>query len=191
MRKILFSFLSVLCPLLISCDADDYISRDYPCFFIFNTQLHPTAKFTQALAEQIHFTKVNVTSDNGIYIVHTSDNYGDSENIRQNTDKENYAYANGIALGAGGTAGKLIIGQTTFYGWQSWDAMCPNCLTTNNSLHELSWTSISTQVKCTSCGRFYSLDTGAVVSGGQKGDSGLKRYGTTYSGTGSVLIVRN
>ncbi len=170
--------------LLTSCEAENYVSRKYPCSFVLNTALHLTCKLVQALDESNHFTKVSVSSRGGVYQVNSSDNYGNTEVVTLTTDKENYAYTNGIHLGAGNL---LIIGQTSFNGILAYDGTCPNC----NGNPELSWTNNATQVKCDRCGRVYDLNTGGIVSGAKDENNSLMRYIVAYSGRGSVLNVHN
>lgn len=174
--------------LLSGCEAEDLYSTRYPCRFIFNTQLHSTSKICTALTSYDEFVYVTVSASNGIYQVKATDRKNQTETTKLTTAKETYAYSSGIYLGANNG---FILGLTNFNGPVAWDRQCPNCIDTyGNTDFPLSWSDTNVfEVKCAKCGRSYSLETGAITSGG-KGEA-LMRYRVSYGGTGTLLTVGN
>ena len=173
--------------LLAGC-ASDPISRRYPCRFKFYTQWHPTSMVVSALSGYNEFVRVSVgvQGGGGAYLVNVVDRQGHTESNRLTNDLENYAFASGIYMGAGGSMGAVLLGRTNFNGYVSWDAMCPNCTVSSSSKYLLRWTDNNTQVKCALCQRTYSLETGNILNGAE-GHS-LLRYNVTYVPGESVQI---
>lgn len=185
MKKYLFIILAVI--MLAGC-GDDPISRRYPCRFLFYTQWHPTSMIVSALSSYNEFVKVSigVQAGGGAYTVNVSDRRGNTETNRLTNELENRFYTNGIYLGAGGAQGSLILGQTNFAGYVAWDGQCPNCVRDYMAVYPLQWTDNATQVRCRSCGRVYSLETGNILSGAD-GDALLK-YNVNYVPGTSVQV---
>lgn len=178
MKKLLI-FLVLPVVLLAGC-ASDPISRKYPCRFMFYTQWHPTSMVVRALSGYNDFVRVSVglQGGGGAYVVNVSDRQGHTESNRLTNDMENYPFKSGIYMGAGGSMGAVLLGRTNFNGRVAWDVMCPNCTVSYSTQYQLRWTDNATQVKCPSCQRIYSLETGNILNGAE-GHS-LLRYIVTY-----------
>lgn len=187
-------FLSLGILFLVSCGAENSISRRYPCQFIFKTQFHPGTSIETALNGQGIYTFVSAKRQNGAWHIYSTLNDGrnHTEDIALTLATENYA--NYTYLGAGNntdaTKNGFILGQTNFNGYVAWDRQCPNCITQYNSTNfPLEWTGNRQSVICQKCKRTYALETGAITSG-NKGDA-LMRYQVSYAGIGSILTVGN
>ncbi len=169
--------------LLISCEAESYISRKYACSFRLYTEYHTTCMLVESLDQPQTFVKVSLSSLNGGYRMNATNQQNKSETIILSNEIEKQYYSNmGINLGA---KNLIIIGQTTFYGIQAFDGTCPNCSNTP----ELSWVEKSAKVKCNQCQRVYDLNTSAILEG-ENGDA-LMRYYVGYQGRGTLLEVHN
>ncbi len=199
-KAMLFTLLSLTailssCLLLTSCDAENSISRRFPCQFIFKTQYHPGTTIETALNNQGNYTFVSAKKVNNAWHIYSTLNDGrnKTEDIPLTLVTENYA--NYTYLGAGNdskdaTKNGFILGMTNFNGWVAWDRQCPNCITQYGSTNfPLEWTGNRQSVICQKCKRVYSLETGAITSG-DKGDA-LMKYNVSYGGIGTVLTVGN
>lgn len=186
MRK-LSTLLALLLALLAGC-ANDPVSRKYPCRFMFYTQWHPTSMVVRALSSYNDFVRLSVglQGGGGAYVVNVTDRQGNTESNKLTNDLENYVFKSGIYMGAGGSMGAVLAGRTNFNGRVAWDAMCPNCTVSYSTKYLLAWTDNATQVKCPSCQRIYSLETGNILNGAE-GHS-LLRYNLTYIEGVSVQI---
>ena len=153
-----------------------------------NTEWHPTRMSVTALNSYNYYVNIAMTTYRGAYVVNSSDAKGTKESITLSNELENLAYSGGIYLGAGGAYGSIIMGRTNFNGIVAWDGQCPNCATGYTSSYQLKWTDNATVVKCSNCGRTYSLETGAILSG-NKGDR-LMQYIVSYVPNG-VLGIGN
>lgn len=190
-----FLIISSFGLLLNSCDAENSISRKYPCQFIFKTQFHPGTSVETALNNQGNYTFVCAKKVNGAWHIYSTLNDGrnHTEDIPLTLATENYA--NYSYLGAGNdskdaTKNGFILGLTNFNGPVAWDRQCPNCITQYGSTNfPLEWTGNRQSVVCKKCNRTYALETGAITSG-DKGD-GLMKYNVSYGGIGSILTVGN
>ena len=186
------------CNVLSSCDAENTISTQYPCHFIFYTQYHPGTSIETALNGAGTYTMVSASKVNGAWRIYSmlNDGKNHTETIVLSTAKENYA--NYTYIGAGNdlkdaTKNGFILGNTNFQGFVAWDRQCPNCIHQYGSTnYPLAWTGNRQFVICNKCNRTYSLETGAITSGGlSKEDQALMRYRVVYTGIGSILTVGN
>ena len=184
--------------LLCSCDAENSISTQYLCQFIFRTQYHLDCSIVTALSGAGTYTMVSAKKVNGVWNIYSTLNDGKNhtETIILSTAKENYA--NYSHMGAGNnttdaTKNGFILGTTNFNGYAAWDRQCPNCiLQYGGTNYPLEWTDNRQSVVCNKCKRVYNLENGTITSGGQgKNDKALMRYRVVYSGNGSVLTVSN
>lgn len=110
---------------LTSCQADDAISRDYRCFFIFDTSLHPLpCQLTGILGNTGHFCTIEASHRDGYRQLNTVRNFdGNAETILITTAKENQP---GIALGANN---RIIVGTSSYdFVLIAYDGQCANCL---------------------------------------------------------------
>ena len=186
------------CGMMSSCDAENTISTEYPCHFIFYTQYHPGTSIETALNGAGTYTMVSAAKTNGAWRIYSTLNDGKNhtETIILSTAKENYA--NYTYIGAGNdlkdaTKNGFILGNTNFQGYVAWDRQCPNCIHQYGSTnYPLAWTGNRQFVICNKCNRTYSLETGAITSGGlSKEYQALMRYRVVYTGIGSILTVGN
>ena len=184
--------------LLCSCDAENTISTQYLCQFIFRTQYHLDCSIVTALSGAGTYTMVSAKRVNGVWNIYSTLNDGrnHTETIILSTAKENYA--NYSHMGAGSnttdaTKNGFILGTTNFNGYAAWDRQCPNrILQYGGTNYPLEWTGNRQSVVCNKCKRVYNLENGTITSGGQgKNDKALMRYRVVYSGNGSVLTVGN
>ena len=141
---------------------------------------------------------VSAQKGNGTWTILSTLNDGknNTEKITLTTAKENYA--DYTYIGAGNntkdvTKNGFILGCTNFNGYAAWDRQCLNCiLQYGGTNYPLEWTGNRQSVICNKCKRTYSLETGAITSGGQsKQDQPLMRYQVSYGGIGSILRVGN
>ena len=184
--------------LLCSCDAENSISTQYLCQFIFRTQYHLDCSIVTALSGAGTYTMISARKVNGVWNIYSTLNDGKNhtETIILSTAKENYA--NYSHMGAGNnttdaTKNGFILGTTNFNGYAAWDRQCPNCIQQyGGTNYPLEWTGNRQSVVCNKCKRVYNLENGTITSGGQgKNDKALMRYRVVYSGNGSVLTVGN
>ena len=186
------------CGMLSSCDAENTISTEYPCHFIFYTQYHVGSSIETALLNQGSYSMVSAGKVNNAWRIYSTLNDGKNktETIALTTAKENYASYS--AIGAGNdtkdaTKNGFILGCTNFQGRVAWDRQCPNCIRQYGGRnYPLEWTDNRQSVSCNKCKRTYALETGAITSGGlSKEDKPLMRYRVSYGGVGTILTVGN
>ena len=190
--------------LLCSCDAENSISTKYPCQFYFKSQYHPGTSLETALNGTGVYTMVSAKKVNGAWNIYSTLNDGknQTETIVLSTAKENYA--NYTYLGAGNdpkdvTKNGFILGRSIYDGvdgklpYRAWDRQCLNCINQYGGRnYPLEWYGNRQEVKCSKCKRTYSLDTGAITSGGKsKSDKPLMQYRVTYGGQGTDIYVGN
>ena len=188
MKKILFTFLPfyLLIFLLSACNANDSISRENRCSFIFDTTLHPLpCHLTGILGNSGHFCKVETYVDNqGIRHLKTTRNYdGAKDDVALTTAREaqfNYY------LGANDC---IIIGTSTYdFTLVAWDGQCPNCLSEFGGYsYPLTWQNNGQQLRCARCNRNYDVNNG-VVTDGASGRQLLRYIAALQDGN---LIARN
>ena len=180
------------CWMLSSCDAENSISTDYPCRFVFYANLHPGTSIETALNGAGTYTIITAKPINGIWHLYSTLNDGrnKTEDIAITTATEKY-----VTYGALGANNGIIIGCNGFgdEGYNAWDRQCPNCIRQyGGTNYPLNWNSEFRQnVDCAKCKRTYSLNTGAVVSGGQKGDKKLMGYRVSYDKLNQRITVGN
>lgn len=177
------------CGMMSSCDAENTISTEYPCHFIFYTQYHVGSSIETALLNQGSYSMVSAGKVNNAWRIYSTLNDGKNkiETIALTTAKENYASYS--AIGAGNdtkdaTKNGFILGCTNFQGRVAWDRQCPNCIRQYGGRnYPLEWTGNRQSVICNKCKRTYALETGAITSGGlSKEDKPLMRYQVSYGG---------
>jgi len=158
---LLFTFLS-------SCQVEDAISRNYRCYFIFDTSLHPLpCQLTAILGNPGHFCMVESNMSGGVRHLKTTRNYdGAKEDILLRTEKESQIT---YALGANNC---IIIGTSSYENrLVAYDGQCPNCLKEHNDTnYPLTWQKSGLQLHCAKCGRSYDVNNGVITSG----DAGIQ-----------------
>ena len=66
MKKTIAFFIGLL---LAACNAEDAVYREYRCYFLFDTQLHPIpCQLTGILGNPGHFCKVEASQEKGIQL---------------------------------------------------------------------------------------------------------------------------
>ena len=170
---------------LTSCQADDAISRDYRCFFIFDTSLHPLpCQLTGILGNTGHFCTIEASHRDGYRQLNTVRNFdGNAETILITTAKENQP---GIALGANN---RIIVGTSSYdFVLIAYDGQCANCLSNfGGTSYPLSWEQGGQRLHCARCGRSYGVNNGVVAAG----DPGRQLLRYMVALDGPVLRVWN
>ena len=180
-----YTFVCLIILLFAACTADESISRDYRCSFVFDTTLHPLpCQLTGIVGNSGHFCKVSTYLSQGVTYLKTTRNYdGATEDIALTTAKESQIH---FALGANNS---LIIGTSTYdFTIKAYDGQCPNCLSDYNGInYPLTWQNNGQQLHCAKCGRSYDVNNGVVVEGASGRQ--LLTYMAAYDG--SVLRAWN
>lgn len=179
-RKFSFFFLFFFSLLFVSCGGEEQISHDYLCRFTLDKQLHLTSKIITAVNSQGYFVWIEMSRQGQVMHVkvHPADGSGD-EDIALTTAEENY-----ISYELGAYNG-IILGCRRFDGPVAYDRQCPNCLqNTGLFVAPLTWSSKFMEVKCTRCGRTYSLDTGDCLQEGKR----LMQY-AVFNGANRVMVT--
>jgi len=179
MSKCLNVYLSIcLLVCVSSCNSEDAIYREYQCFFVFDTQLHPMpCQLTSIIGNPGHFCKVEASIGNGARHIKTTRNYdGATEDVLLSTDRENQYRC---VLGANNC---IIIGTSSYDNVMiAYEGQCSNCLEQyGGTRYPLSWEKNGTQLHCNKCGRTYDINNGTVVSEG--GGRQLYRYQAAFDG---------
>ena len=197
-KAMLFLSLGVLvsvCNLLNSCDAENSISTAYPCRFVFNANLHPGTSIETALNGAGTYTIITTKSVNGIWHIYSTLNDGrnKTEDIAITTATEKYINYSSLGANNGIIIGSNGFGSFDDSAYSAWDRQCPNCIKQyGGTNYPLNWnTEFRQNVDCAKCKRTYSLNTGAVVSGGQKGDKPLMGYRVVYDKQNQRITVGN
>ena len=166
MKKNLFTFLPyyLLIFILSACNANDSISRDYRCSFIFDTTLHPLpCHLTGIIGNNGHFCQVQTYVDNkGIRHLKTTRNYDSAkDDVALTTERESQF---NYYLGANDC---IIIGSSTYdFILVAWDGQCPNCLSDYGGYsYPLTWQDNGHQLRCAKCSRAYDVNNGVVADG--------------------------
>ena len=145
--------LSVILSLIIflslsACNAEDAVYREYRCYFLFDTQLHPIpCQLTGIIGNPGHFCKVEAGLDKGIRHIKTTRNYDDAtEDVPLTTDRENQQ---SCVLGANNC---IIIGTSSYDNVLiAYEGQCANCLEQyGGTRYPLSWQNNGTLLHCNS-----------------------------------------
>lgn len=178
---------------LVSCGAEDSISRKFACQFTFQTQNHPGNTLEIALNGLGSYTFVSTSYKNGTWHIYSTPNDGSGKTedipIIVETEKK---ITNLTNLGANNG---IIIGHTNFNGTVAYDRQCPNCINQyGGTNYPLDWDADNRQkVTCKKCHRTYNLEYGSIEAGGD-GDR-LMQYLLEYKDnslrTGKVIVVHN
>lgn len=163
---------------LSACQGEDAIYREYQCYFIFDTQLHPQpCQLTAIIGNPGHFCKIEASLQKGVRHLKTTRNYdGATEDILLSTDRENQQRC---VLGAGNC---IIVGTSSYDNvFIAYEGQCSNCLSQyGGTRYPLTWKSNGQQLSCAKCGRVYDVNNGTVVSDG--GGHQLYRYQAVFDG---------
>ena len=163
---------------LSACNAEDSVYREYRCYFIFDTQLHPMpCQLTGIIGNPGHFCKIEASQEKGVRHIKTTRNYdGATEDVVLSTDRENQYRC---VLGANNC---IIIGTSSYDNVMiAYEGQCSNCLEQYGGTHyPLSWEKGGIQLHCNKCNRTYDVNNGTVVSDG--GGRQLYRYQAAFDG---------
>lgn len=185
MVRRLFYLLTIV--MILGCRADDTeYTREYQCYFTFNTQIHNASIINSC---------INPLSP-GMFCMAWQEPAGGVRHVKiqLNNGKTNEDVAITTAEEARqscimGASNGLIIGCSTLNNGQlyAFDRQCPNCL--NEGINKpLQWGNNGLWVKCPRCNRSYDLNNSGFVVDGDGGKK-LLRYHARYTGT--ALIVSN
>lgn len=174
-----------LCTLFMACVGEENIYREYECYFLFDTFLHPLpCQFTAALGSNGAFMKVETRVEQGVRHLKTIRNYDNAtEDIRLTTDREtrlNYA------LGANNC---IIVGVSSYDNvLVAYEGQCSNCLKElGGRRYPLAWQNNGTQLHCDKCKRTYDVNNGVVANG----TPGIALYRYKIAFDGGILRVWN
>ena len=178
MNKRLIGLLA--CLLLLACDdVEDSVYRGHPCFFIFDTTLHPMpCHLTSAMGNVGHFLTVSTSIVSGVRHIQTIRNYDQAvEDVRLETQKENNTRC---VLGAHNA---IIIGRSSYTNLLvCYEGQCPNCLSNfGGTNYPLTWSTNGQQLLCARCHRSYDVNNGVVASG--EGGRQLYTYLAAFDGS--------
>ena len=154
-------FLLSVCLMMAACNANDSISRENRCQFIFDTSLHPT-----------------YVDNQGIRHLKTTRNYDNAkEDVALTTERESQF---NYYLGANDC---IIIGTSTYdFTLLAWDGQCPNCLSDYGGYnYPLTWQDNGLQLHCAKCNRTYDVNNGVVAEGA--GGRQLLKYNAALDGS--------
>ena len=181
MKRLLFA---CLCALLMGCGADSSISREYECYFVFDTSLHPQpCQLTAILGNSGHFCKIESSFEGGVRHLKTTRNYDNAtEDIMLRSEQESKT---ACELGANNC---IIVGVSSFNGLVAYDGQCANCLKElGGTNYPLTWQNNGMQLHCAKCNRTYDVNNGTIASGTSGRE--LLRYRAVFDGV--ILRVYN
>lgn len=174
MKKVWLALVSMC---MVACGANDSISRDHRCWFVFSYTDHPTSLLFTAVQNPGSYAFVTTSGDGKKTARHVYVQINEEQSVREDnvirTDLENGA---SYSLGVNNDIG-LIIGCTNFNGSCAYDRSCPNC----SIPRALNWTGNRQHVACSKCSRTYALETGAITDGDE--GSPLMRYYCSFDGS--------
>lgn len=161
---------------LTGCGAQDSISRENRCWFLFSYTDHPTSILFNIVQNPGCYAYVTTRGDGKSSPRHVVVRSNDAstpieDNLIRTAPENELRYE----LGASNDIG-LIIGMTNFNGQRAYDGCCPNC-----SYTAMDWTGNRQHVKCSKCSRTYSLETGNITEGSE--GRSLLLYNCTFDGT--------
>ena len=180
MKRILAIFSVIL---LCACTTEQQYSTQYPCNFVFITQIYPTSKLTAAVKNVGAFVIVSPKVRNGAYSLMITPNDGTDEeecNIiggALEVEELNQRYTN---MGA---RNQLVIGKDTYGTLRAFDSQCPNCIIKyGKERYPMKFTDNGLFLFCPNCERVYDINTvnGPVVENGQQGDRSLIEYRISF-----------
>ena len=140
MKRFLSLLLTVV---LMACTGEENIYREYECYFVFDTFLHPLpCQLTATLSSNGQFVKITTSVEQGVRHLKTTRNYDNAtEDIKLTTEREaklNYA------LGANNC---IIVGVSSYDNvLVAYEGQCSNCLKElGGRRYPLSWQTNGTQ----------------------------------------------
>ena len=159
MRRLLIIGLFAI---LAGCTGESYISRDYLCYFVFDTSLHPMpCQLTGILGNPGHFVKIESSMVQGVRHLKTTRNYDNAtEDIMLRSEREKTR----CELGANNC---IIVGVSSYENLlKAYDGQCAACLSERGGTnYPLSWQENGTQLHCAKCGLTYDVNSGLATNG--------------------------
>ncbi|MBR1409498.1 MAG: hypothetical protein IJ580_00155 [Prevotella sp.] len=181
--KRLFSLLLIVA--LTACTGDENIYREYECYFVFDTFLHPLpCQLTAMLGSNGQFMKIETRVEQGVRHLKTIRNYDDAtEDIRLSTERESKL---NYALGANNC---IIVGISSYDNvLVAYEGQCSNCLKElGGKRYPLIWRNNGTQLYCDKCKRSYDVNNAVVANG----TPGIELYRYKAALDGGILRVWN
>ena len=161
-----------------ACNSEDTIYREYQCYFLFDTQLHPQpCHLTSIIGNPGQFCKIEASQEKGVRHLKTTRNYdGATQDVLLSTDRENQQRC---TLGAGNC---IIVGTSSYDNMLiAYEGQCSNCLSQyGGTRYPLTWQKGGNQLSCAKCGRYYDVNNGTVAFG--EGGKQLYRYQAAFDG---------
>ena len=177
--------MSVMLLLCQACNEENSVYRDYKCYFVFDTSLHPApCQLTSAMGNTGHFLIVSARLVSGTRRIVTVRNYDHAQEIVMlSTVKENQT---SCLLGA---SNAIIIGRSSYTGLlMAYEGQCANCLFLYSTpSYPLTWSDNGQQLYCSHCKRSYDVNNGTVASG----DPGRQLYTYNAAFDGTLLRAWN
>ena len=174
-----------LCTLLMSCTGEENIYREYECYFLFDTFLHPLpCQLTATLGNNGQYVKIETRVEQGGRHLTTTRNYDNAtEDIRITTDRESRL---NYALGANNC---ILVGVSSYDNiLVAYEGQCSNCLKElGGRRYPMVWQNNGTQLYCDKCKRSYDVNNGVVANG----SPGIELYRYKAALDGGILRVWN
>ena len=174
-----------LCTLLMACTGEQNIYREYECYFVFDTFLHPLpCQLTATLGNLGQYVKIETRVEQGVRHLTTTRNYDNAtEDIRLTTDRESRL---NYALGANNC---IIVGVSIYDNvLVAYEGQCSNCLKElGGRRYPLVWQNNGNQLYCNKCKRSYDVNNGVVANG----TPGIELYRYKAALDGGILRVWN
>ena len=175
----------LLCTLLMACVGEENIYREYECYFVFETSLHPLpCQLTATLSTNGQFVKVETQVEQGVRHLKTirnSDNATEDISLTTVSEKNrNYAF---------GANNCIIVGISSYDNvLVAYEGQCSNCLKElGGRKYPLTWQNNGTSLHCDKCKRTYNVNNGVVTDGA----SGIELYRYKVAFDGTILRVWN
>ena len=152
----------LLIAVLAACTGDENIYREYECYFLFDTTLHPLpCQLTGVLGNPGHFVKVESSMVQGVRHLKTTRNYDNAiEDVMLRNEREKTR----CELGANNC---IIVGISSYDNvLVAYEGQCSNCLKElGGRRYPMTWQNNGTQLHCDKCKRTYDVNNGVVANG--------------------------
>ncbi|MBQ9669361.1 MAG: hypothetical protein IJV45_11580 [Prevotella sp.] len=181
--------------MLMACETDTKYNTQYPCNFVFFTNIYPTSALTRAVNNPGEFCIVEPETVQGVVHLKLRPNHGTWAAADLDLTMRTAINNERLSYGSMGAGRGLIIGRSNFFGLKAYDLQCPNCLDELGAPRApLDWADDGRYLECARCHRVYNQDNddGTIVSNGKKGDHLLIQYrSVNYNATDGRLYVHN
>ena len=178
--------------LLPGCGGEQLYNLEYPVYFVFDTNLHPTSLISKLVENVNSFVIVSSSLNGRAHTLTMESNSGQKETLRIESEKENRAI---VSMGANNS---LVLGclfglnpdgsSADLYSYVAFDRQCPACLDSHASTNfPLTWGENANTLTCSKCQRTYLL----LGAGGSSDGHRLKTYHMRYDKTQRIFYVTN